>query len=113
MIGIQDLWRQLQTAVQRFGWEEKLIVGLLALAILIVTAVYVIRRFRGWVQQPNPSLSDHVTDFRRMRDAGQIDESEFHRVINTASRQQSESEGGSLPESTTLPDNPTSPERGS
>lgn len=113
MIGIQDLWRQLQTAVQRFGWEEKLIVGLLVLAILIVTAVYVIRRLRGWMQQPNPSLSDHVSDFRRMRDSGEIDETEFHRVINTASRQQTETEHGSSPESTTSPENPTSPERGS
>ena len=85
---IQDNLRRLQETIQRLGWEERLIIGIVVLAILITIAVYVVRRVRHWLQQPNASISDHLTDFRRMHEAGEIDDTEFNRVVNSVSRQE-------------------------
>ncbi len=87
---IQNNWRRLQETIQQFGWEERLIIGIVLLAILITIAVYVVRRVRQWMQQPTASISEHMNDFRRMRDSGELDDKEFSRVVNTVSRQEIE-----------------------
>jgi hypothetical protein len=89
---IQNNWRRLQETIQQFGWEERLIIGIVLLAILIAIAVYVVRRMRQWLQQPNASISEHLSDFRRMRDAGELDEKEFSLVVNTFSRREKKGE---------------------
>ncbi len=85
MMEIQDLWNQLTEFVRQLGREERLIIGFVALAILVAIAVYSVRRVRRGIEQTIPTISDHLTDFRRMRDEGEIDEKEFNRVITTVS----------------------------
>jgi hypothetical protein len=87
MTWIKDNWQRLQQAVQQFGWEERLVIGLVGLAMLIAIAVYVVRRTRNMISNSNPSWSEHLSEFRRMRDKGEIDDNEFNRVVTTASRQ--------------------------
>jgi uncharacterized membrane protein len=82
----QNIWERINTTVQRFGWEERLVIFVLILASLIAVAVYVARRVRRGFEQSTPTISDHLTDFRRMRDEGQIDDKEYNRVINAVSQ---------------------------
>jgi len=94
------------------GWEERLIIGVVILAIMVAIAVYVVRRVRSWLQQPTASISDHLTDFRKMRDAGQLDEKEFTRVMNTVSQRELEGAAPPKQEPPTQSESLTSPTEG-
>ena len=85
---LQGLWQRWVETVQQLGWEERLVIGLVGLASLIAIAVYAIRRVRAGIRRPTASLHEHLGDFRRMREKGQLDDQEFTRVVNTVSRQE-------------------------
>jgi hypothetical protein len=86
---MQGIWERIVQTVQGFGWEEKLVIGLVGLAILTAIAIYAVRRVRSGLTAPMRTVTDHLTDFRRMRDSGELDEQEFSRVINVVSEQES------------------------
>jgi hypothetical protein len=86
MIANQTIWNRFGQTIRGLGWEERMVIGVVGLAILIAVAIYVVRRLRHGFANPTVTLSEHLTDFRRMRDIGQIDEQEFHRVVNAVSQ---------------------------
>lgn len=108
----QDIWTRLQETIKRLGWEERLIIGVVILASLVAVALYAVWRVRNWMRQPIPSLSEHLTEFRRMRDAGEIDDKEFHEVVNTASRQRSDRQAIPAQPRPVQPENVPSPTQG-
>ncbi len=82
---MQGFWQRLSQPFQQLPTEERLIILSVVLACLVAIAVYVIRRVRGDIYSTTPPVTDHLSEFRRMREAGHLDEREYSRVVQTIS----------------------------
>lgn len=70
-------------------WEIRLaqwIVFLAGLAIVILVALYIVRFFREMAFGSDPDPIDHLSEFERMRNAGQLDDQEFQRLKSTLAK---------------------------
>ncbi len=108
----QNIWNQLTDYLRLIGREERLIIGFVALASLIAISVYAVRKVRRGIEQANPTISDHLTDFRRMRDEGEINEKEFNRVMTSVSDQALNKTALQIKEPPILPESSESPHQG-
>lgn len=86
---MQRTWSQFIEKLQSLPNEERIVIGLVGIACLVAIAIYCIRRVRGQMRQPLATTADHLSEFRRMRESGAIDDKEFDRVV----RSMSQSEG--------------------
>ena len=62
------------------GW----IIGIAGLIILLCVAYYCLNLLRNMATgQTADGISDHLADFRRLRDEGKLGEDEYERVTNS------------------------------
>ena len=59
---------------------NRIVLSLAILIILIVFARYVLRNFRGRIDEDIPGVDDHLDNFREIRSKGDISESEFRNI---------------------------------
>ena len=61
----------------------QVVIGIAVLAMLSVVGCYVVARFRERTDDSGPSASELLSNYREMRQQGDIDEAEY-RTIKTA-----------------------------
>lgn len=59
---------------------NRIVLSLAILIILIVFARYVLRNFRGRIDEDIPGVNDHLDNFREIRSKGDISEAEFRNI---------------------------------
>jgi hypothetical protein len=82
---MQGFWQRISQPFQQLPNEERLIILAVVLACLVAIAVYVTKRIRGGIYDTTPSITEHLSEFRRMREAGQLDPTEYSRVVQSIS----------------------------
>jgi len=58
----------------------RIVLSLAILVILILFAWYVLRNFRGRIDEDIPERNDHLDNFREIRSKGDISEAEFRNI---------------------------------
>ena len=58
----------------------RIVLSVAILVILILFAWYVLRNFRGRIDEDIPGRNDHLDNFREIRSKGDISEAEFRNI---------------------------------
>jgi hypothetical protein len=77
-VTIESKWQQLMSIP-----EARWVVWTTILAIIVLVAVFVVMRFRNMAIGKLELLEDPLSEFRRMRDEGALDDKEFASVRST------------------------------
>lgn len=64
-------------------WPAQLVIGVTILAVLAVVGYYLVTKFRDRTEDNGLSASELLSNFREMRQQGDIDEAEY-RTIKTS-----------------------------
>ena len=60
--------------------QAQVVTGLTILLVLLVVAYYIVQRFRDQSDDDQPGANEMLTNFREMREQGDISEFEFRRL---------------------------------
>ena len=73
----------------------RIVLSVAILVILILFAWYVLRNFRGRIDEDIPGGKDHLDNFREIRSKGDISEAEFRNIKTVLGDQRHQETAGS------------------
>jgi hypothetical protein len=70
---------------------------------LVIIAFYVVSKVRGYMSDEGPSVDQHLTEFRKMHEEGQLEDQEFRTIKRVLARREEPQPPAAASQETTEP----------